>query len=289
MKIWNGVFRGNKLKETPVELYEKLKNTFFVIAGPCVIEQEGLTLKIAEEIKRLRDELNIPFIFKASYDKANRTSIGSYRGPGLGEGLRILKKVKEDLGLPVISDCHWVEEVDEAKKVLDIIQIPALLARQTDLLVRAGASGCIVNLKKGQFMAPEDMFYAFEKVSHSGNQKVIFTERGTFFGYHNLVVDMRSIRILKKTNLPVVFDATHSVQRPSGGCGVSGGEREFIIPLAKAAVACGADGVFFEVHPDPSKALCDGPNSLPLAQLKEVVQELLKIYKVSGDGTMANG
>jgi len=267
-----------------VDLYEALKNNFFVIAGPCVIEGEELTLEIGTEIKKLQGELNIPFIFKASYDKANRTSIKSYRGPGLKPGLRILERVKEELGLPVISDCHWVEEVEEAKRVLDIIQVPALLARQTDLLIKAGTSGCIVNVKKGQFMAPEDMFYALEKVTSTGNKKVIFTERGTFFGYHNLVVDMRAISIMKRAKVPVVFDATHSVQRPSKECGVSGGEREFIIPLAKAAIASGADGVFFEVHPDPSKALCDGPNSLPLAQLKEVIQELIKIHEVTRDG-----
>lgn len=266
------------------QLYEVLQSSFFVIAGPCVIEEEGITLRIAEHIKELSDELKLPFVFKASYDKANRTSISSFRGPGIKEGLRILRKVKEETGLPVISDCHWPHEVEEAKRVLDIIQIPAFLCRQTDLLLRAGESGIPVNIKKGQFMAPQDMLFAVQKVNSTGNRMVLLTERGSSFGYHNLVVDMRSIEIMKGIQRPVVFDATHSVQLPASAGGVSGGERRFVPILARAAVAAGADGVFFEVHLDPEKALCDGPNSIPLDWLRPLIKELKSIREAIGEG-----
>lgn len=276
---------GVEVKGSATRLYESLKDSFFVIAGPCVIEGEGITLRIAEELKALSLELKIPFIFKASYDKANRTSLNSFRGPGLKEGLRILRKVKEEVGLPVLSDCHWPHEVEEASSVLDVIQIPAFLCRQTDLLLEAGKSMRLVNIKKGQFMAPQDMRFAVEKVRSTGNQGVILTERGSSFGYNNLVVDMRSIPILKEISRPVVFDATHSVQLPSSNLGVSGGERRYAPILAKAAVAAGADGVFFEVHPDPDRALCDGPNSIPLGWLKPLTLDLLSIHQIVKDGT----
>ncbi len=252
--------------------------TFFLIAGPCVIESETMTLEIAQFLKKAGDELDIPIVFKTSYDKANRTALDSYRGPGIEKGLEIIGKVKEMIGMPVLSDIHNTIEIERVKHVLDVIQIPAFLCRQTDLLLAAARTGLPINLKKGQFLAPWDMEPAIQKVVSTGNHGVLMTERGTFFGYNNLVVDMKSIAIMKGFGFPVVFDATHSVQLPGGGGTYSGGQREFVGNLSRAAVAAGADGVFMEVHPDPDSALCDGPNSLPLHEFKSVARMLKTIY-----------
>ena len=252
----------------------------FFILGPCVIETESVLMETAESIASLRERLRINVIFKASYDKANRTSLRSFRGPGLRAGLEMLAKVRDEFDLPIISDVHKEEEMELAEEVLDVVQIPAFLCRQTDLLVRAGQSEKPVNVKKGQFMSPYDMKYAVEKVSSTGNFQVMLTERGTTFGYNNLVVDMRSIPIMRSFGVPVVFDATHSVQLPGGAGGASGGQREFVEPLAKAAVAAGADGIFMEVHPNPECALCDGPNSVPLNTLEDLLKRLLDIASV---------
>ncbi len=254
----------------------------FFILGPCVIESEYMVMKTAEHIAELRERLRINVIFKSSYDKANRSSIKSFRGPGALMGLEILEKVKKEFALPILSDVHKEEEVELAEKVLDVIQIPAFLCRQTDLLVRAGQSEKPVNVKKGQFMAPWDMANVKEKILSTGNYQMMFTERGTTFGYNNLVVDMRSIPIMKGMDVPVVFDATHSVQLPGGLGHASGGQREFVEPLAKAAVAAGADGVFMEVHPNPEEALCDGPNSVKLAELEDILKKLLDIADAVG-------
>lgn len=251
-----------------------------LIAGPCVIENESLTLRIAEALKKTAAHNKVPLIFKASYDKANRLSHKSYRGVGLKQGLRILTKVKNRLGLPVLSDVHSVNEVKPASEVLDVIQIPALLSRQTDLMLAAGRTGKPVNIKKGQFLAPEDMIYLIDKVKSAGNNKIILTERGSSFGYHNLVSDMRAIPIMKTFGCPVIYDATHSVQIPGGAKGKSGGTREMIKYLSRAAVAAGADGVFFEVYPEPDKALCDGPNSLPLKDLSGLLEILVQIKSI---------
>lgn len=250
---------------------------FVLIAGPCVMEGEEHTLDIARQLLELKNELGIQVVFKASFDKANRTSISAFRGPGLDEGLRILAKVRQQTGLPVLSDIHDVSQVEAASEVLDILQIPAFLCRQTDLLLAAGHSGKVVNIKKGQFLAPWDMANAVAKVSSTGNNRIMLTERGTTFGYNNLVVDMRALAIMRDMGCPVVFDATHAVQLPGGGGDSSGGQRQFVAALSRAAVAIGIDGLFWEVHPDPDRALCDGANSLPLAQVKTVLQELLAI------------
>ena len=253
---------------------------FFVIAGPCVIESEGITLAIARHLKEMAGRLNLQLVFKASYDKANRTSVDSYRGPGLAEGLRILSRVKEETGLPVLSDIHGPEQAAPAAKVLDVLQIPAFLCRQTDLLLAAAQTGKVVNVKKGQFLAPHDIEPLVDKIRSQGNDAVWLTERGTSFGYNNLVVDMRSFSIMAQTGCPVIFDATHSVQLPGGQGSCSGGDRAFIAPLAQAALAAGAHGVFFETHPQPEAALCDGANSLPLDQLEDLLLTLMEIYKV---------
>lgn len=253
----------------------------FLIAGPCVIENEAHTLKLAESLKVIASEVGIPLIFKASFDKANRSSIDSYRGPGLNRGLEILNKVKSQLNLPVLSDVHRFEEIDEASGVLDVIQIPALLCRQTDLIVEAAKKGKVVNIKKGQFMAPWDMKNVLEKAAVSGNNNLILTERGTTFGYNNLVVDMRALPMMRSYGYPVVFDATHAVQLPGGAGSASKGEREYIAPLARAAVAAGVDGVFMEVHDEPERALCDGPNSFRLSDLKNLLIRLKEIGSVS--------
>ena len=257
------------------------ESSLFFILGPCVIETEYITMKTAERIAEIREKLKINVIFKSSYDKANRSSIKSFRGPGILMGLEILQKVKETFDMPVLSDVHKEEEIELAEKILDVIQIPAFLCRQTDLVVRAGQSEKPINVKKGQFMAPWDMANVKEKILSTGNYKMMFTERGTTFGYNNLVVDMRSIPIMKRLGVPVVFDATHSVQLPGGLGHASGGQREFIEPLAKAAVAAGAEGVFMEVHPEPEKALCDGPNSLKLDDLEELIKKLMDIFEAT--------
>jgi len=251
---------------------------FFLIAGPCVIESESLTLAVAESLRDMSETLRMPIIFKSSYDKANRTSMHSYRGPGLVRGLEILAGVREKTGLPVISDVHWPHEVEQATDVLDVLQIPAFLCRQTDLLTAAGASGKPVNIKKGQFLSPWEMKHPVEKVSAAGGGGVMLTERGASFGYNNLVVDMRSISVMGEFGWPVIFDATHSVQLPGGAGQCSGGQREYAGCLARAAVAAGADGVFIEVHPDPDSALCDGANSLPLKDLQALVRLLKDIH-----------
>ncbi len=248
-----------------------------LIAGPCVIESEETTLRHAERLLTICNGLSMPLIFKASYDKANRTSIGSFRGPGMKEGLRILAKVKESLGLPVLSDIHSIEQITPAAEVLDVLQIPAFLCRQTDLLIAAAKCGRVINVKKGQFLAPWDMKNVAGKLSASGNENIILTERGVSFGYNNLVVDMRSFPIMRASGYPVVFDATHSVQLPGGQGESSGGQREFVEYLSRAAVAAGIDGIFMEVHEDPDKALCDGPNSIPLSELALLLKKLRAI------------
>ncbi len=253
----------------------------FLIAGPCVIESEEHAIRMAEIIKGVTRALGFPFIFKASYDKANRTSIRSFRGPGVKEGLRILKKIKSELQLPVLTDVHEVSDVATVAEVVDVLQIPAFLCRQTDLVVAAALSGRAVNIKKGQFVSPWDMRHAVEKCREAGNSQVFLTERGTSFGYNNLVVDMRSLSIMRKF-APVVFDATHSVQLPSAqaddrGPAVSGGQPEFIPVLARAAVAAGVDGVFLEVHDNPKMAKSDGANALESTKLREVLKELLAV------------
>lgn len=253
---------------------------FCLIAGPCVIEDEKMTLKIAETLKRLTSKLKIPFIFKASYDKANRTSIKSFRGPGIDDGLAILERVKREFNVPILSDVHAPFEVDFASEILDVIQIPAFLCRQTDLLVKAGRSKKVINIKKGQFLAPEDMKQVVEKVESTGNKRILLTDRGTSFGYNNLISDFRSIAIMKETNYPVVFDATHSVQQPGGLKNRSGGRSEFIPLLARCGIAAGADALFIEVHPNPKKALSDGPNSLPMIKLEGLLKTLKSINQV---------
>jgi 2-dehydro-3-deoxyphosphooctonate aldolase (KDO 8-P synthase) len=255
----------------------------FLIAGPCVIESEEHAIRMAEIIKGVTRSLEFPFIFKASYDKANRTSIRSFRGPGLKEGLRILKKIKDELHLPVLTDVHETADVSKVAEVVDVLQIPAFLSRQTDLVVAAALSGRAVNIKKGQFVAPWDMRHAVEKCRDAGNSQVFLTERGANFGYNNLVVDMRSLTIMRKF-APVVFDATHSVQLPSSqandnGPVVSGGQPEFIPVLARAAVAAGCDGVFMEVHDNPKEAKSDGANALESTKLRGVLKELLAVKR----------
>ncbi len=249
----------------------------FLIAGPCVIESEAHAMKMAESIQRIAGDHGIPYIFKASYDKANRSSLKSFRGPGLNEGLRILAKIKRQFKLPVLADVHEVAQVAPAAKVCDVLQIPAFLARQTDLLVAAGKTGRVVNLKKGQFLSPWEMSNAVEKIASTGNEKIIVTERGTSFGYQNLVVDVRSFPILKKMGYPVVFDVTHAVQLPGEQGNSSGGQPEFIEPLARAGVAAGVDGVFLEVHDNPGKALSDGANALPLERLGRLLARLKEL------------
>ena len=254
--------------------------SLFLIGGPCAIESEELVLRTAEALKKVTSELKMPFIFKSSYDKANRSSLNSFRGPGLEKGLRILQKVKEKIEVPVLSDVHHLEEVEQAAQVLDILQIPAFLCRQTDLVLAAARTGKPVNVKKGQFLAPWDMRNIVEKITSTGNHQVLLTERGTSFGYNNLVADMRSIPIMKQFGYPVVFDATHSVQLPGARGDASGGQREFVPSLARAAVAAGCDGLFMEIHPDPDTALSDGPNMIPLDDVKKLLEQLKRIYEV---------
>lgn len=251
-----------------------------LISGPCVIEDYKTTFEIASFLKELTQKLNIPFIFKASYDKANRTSINSFRGPGITEGLKILDSIKAELDVTILSDVHSISEIADAALVLDIIQIPAFLCRQTDLIVEAARAGKPLNIKKGQFLAPWDIANVVEKVTSTGNHQILITERGTMFGYNNLVVDFRGIKIMQDSGFPVIFDATHSIQLPGGAGTSSGGQREFAPILASAAVAAGADGIFMEVHTDPDKALCDGPNSLKLDNLHNLISQLKAIKAV---------
>lgn len=250
---------------------------FVLIGGPCVVESRKMTLDIASRIKEVAGRLRVPFIFKASYDKANRTSIDSFRGLGMSQGLEILQEVKERLGVPVLSDVHTAEEVDRAAEVLDVIQIPAFLCRQTDLLIRAGKTKRAVNIKKGQFLAPWDMKQVVKKIEQTGNKRILLTERGTSFGYNNLVSDFRSLSIMREMGYPVVFDATHSVQQPGGLGTASGGTGEYIPLLARCAVAAGCDAVFMEIHPNPKRALSDGPNTLALSKLAKLLVQLKAI------------
>jgi 2-dehydro-3-deoxyphosphooctonate aldolase (KDO 8-P synthase) len=258
-----------------------------LIAGPCAIEDESLTLRIAEGLKEATQSLGCELIFKASYDKANRTSVTSFRGLGVERGVRILERVKREFELPIVSDIHDVSQVAAAADVLDILQIPAFLSRQTDLLVAAGQSGKPINLKKGQFLAPWDIEHGVNKIASTGNEEILLTERGVSFGYNNLVVDMRSLVIMREMGYPVVFDATHSVQLPGGAGGTSSGQRQYVGALSRAATATGIDGLFWEVHENPDQALCDGANSLPLAQVKELLKQILEfdaIFKQSEVG-----
>jgi 2-dehydro-3-deoxyphosphooctonate aldolase (KDO 8-P synthase) len=255
-----------------------------IIAGPCVIETPETTFEIAATLKRLTDQLGLPLIFKASFDKANRTSIDAYRGPGLEKGLQILARIKAELGIPLLSDIHDIRQVEPAAEVLDVLQIPAFLCRQTDFILEAARTGKVLNIKKGQFLAPWDVANIVEKIASTGNRQILLTERGAMFGYNNLVVDMRAIPIMRATGYPVVFDATHSVQLPGGAGKSSGGQRQYAPVLARAAVAAGADAIFMEVHPDPDRALCDGPNSLPTADLEPLLAQLKAIHQAVSQG-----
>ncbi|UCG35000.1 MAG: 3-deoxy-8-phosphooctulonate synthase [Candidatus Omnitrophota bacterium] len=252
---------------------------FIIIAGPCVIESKKLTMDIASFLKDKLSSYPVKFIFKASFDKANRTSLYSYRGPGLVRGLKVLEEVKKKYKLPILSDVHWPAQIKMVKDVLDVIQIPAFLSRQTDLIIEAAKTKKTVNIKKGQFLAPDDVRYIIEKIESTGNKKIFITERGTSFGYHNLVVDFRSFLIMKKLGYPVIFDATHSVQRPSAEPGVSGGDREFVDSLICAAAACEVDGIFIEVHPKPEVALSDKHTSYPLQKVERLIKRVLQIRK----------
>ena len=254
-------------------------DNFFLIAGPCVVEGEAITLRVAREIKEICGELNIPFCFKASYKKANRSSLHSFTGIGNEEALAVLKKVKEELHVPIVTDIHTDEEAAWAAQVADVLQIPAFLCRQTDLLVAAAKTGKTINIKKGQFMSPEAMSNAVEKVREAGNPHVMLTERGTSFGYQDLVVDFRGIKAMKANGCPVILDCTHSLQQPNQPSGVTGGRPDLIETIAKAGVAVGFDGLFMETHPEPSKALSDGANMLPLSELKPLLVKLLRIRK----------
>ena len=256
------------------------KRPLVLIAGPCVIESASGTLKIAEAIKKITSKLNVPFVFKASYDKANRTSIHSFRGPGLYEGLKILSQIKSKIGVPILSDVHDVNQAQMAGEILDIIQIPAFLCRQTDLIVAAAKTGKAVNVKKGQFMAPWDISGIVKKMHEAGNHNLLLTERGVSFGYNNLISDFRSLPIMRSSGYPVIFDATHSVQKPGGLGTSSGGESQYIPLLSRCAVAAGVDAIFLETHPDPSKALSDGPNTLPLKNLESLLKELITIDRI---------
>ncbi len=252
-------------------------NPLFLIAGPCVIESEAHARKMAEQVARTAADAGVPYIFKASYDKANRSSVKGFRGPGVKEGLRILGKIKAELKLPVLTDIHDVSQAAEAAQVCDVLQIPAFLSRQTDLLVAAAKTGRVVNVKKGQFLSPWDMSNVVEKIASAGNTDIVVTERGASFGYQNLVVDVRSFPILRKLGYPVVFDVTHSVQLPGGQGHASGGQPEFIEPLARAAIAAGVDGIFLETHDNPPAALSDGANALPLPQLAGLLSRLKEL------------
>ena len=246
----------------------------FLIAGPCVIESRELAMESAGQLKEITDALNIPFIYKSSFDKANRTSAGSFRGPGLEEGLKVLEAVREQVGVPVLTDVHEYTPLEEVAAVADVLQTPAFLCRQTDFIARVARQGRPVNIKKGQFLAPWDMAHVVEKARETGNDQVMVCERGVSFGYNTLISDMRGLAIMRETGCPVVFDATHSVQQPGGQGGRSGGQREFVPVLARAAVAAGVSGLFMETHPDPDRALSDGPNMWPLARMAELLETL---------------
>ena len=266
---------------TPAQIWKLLNSPkrLFLFSGPCVIESEALCLKIARSLKRSCDALGVIYVFKASYDKANRTSGKSRRGPGIQDGLKILASVREKVGVPILTDIHTEEQATKAGETVDILQIPAFLSRQTDIVVAAAKTGKIVNLKKGQFLSPAEMGQVVSKVSGIGNNKIVLTERGTSFGYNNLVADMRSIPIMKSLGYPVVFDATHSVQLPGGGGDRSSGQGEFAPVLAKSALAAGANGLFIETHPEPAKSPSDGPNMIPLGQMNRTLKSMLRVFK----------
>ena len=255
----------------------------FLIAGPCLVESEAHALKMAQAISAIAGRVGVPYIFKSSYDKANRTSINAHRGLGMEEALRILGRVRDDAGVAILTDVHEITQVRAAAEVADVLQIPAFLSRQTDLIIEAARSGRAVNIKKGQFLAPQDMEHAIEKVTSQGNERVMITERGTSFGYNNLVVDFRGVPIMRGFGYPVIHDVTHSLQRPGGLGSASGGDSQFIEYLARAGVACGVDGVFMEVHDDPAAALSDGPNSLPLDRLEPLLEKLKAIHELVRD------
>jgi 2-dehydro-3-deoxyphosphooctonate aldolase (KDO 8-P synthase) len=266
---------------TPDELFQKSLHGPFILAGPCALEGFDIALEAARYLAEIASRLDLTLVFKSSFDKANRTSVDSFRGPGMEKGLQWLEKIKSETGLPVVTDIHTPDQAGPVGEVADVIQIPAFLCRQTDLLVAAGRSGAVINVKKGQFVAPADMRHVVGKIKSTGNEKIWLTERGSSFGYNNLVVDMRSISLMKSLGCPVVFDATHSVQLPGGGDGCSSGQREFVPVLARAAVAAGASGVFMEVHPNPDKALCDGPNSWPLSKTENLIKDLLSGWSIN--------
>jgi 2-dehydro-3-deoxyphosphooctonate aldolase (KDO 8-P synthase) len=255
-----------------------------LIAGPCVIESEAHALGLAHAIRDIAARCGVPYVFKASYDKANRTSLGSFRGPGLSEGLRILRRVREEAGVPVLTDIHEPAHAAPVAEVADVLQIPAFLCRQTDLLVAAARTGRVVNIKKGQFLAPGDMRYAAEKVRSAGNDRIILTERGTSFGYHNLIVDMRALPMLRDLGFPVVYDVTHSLQLPGAGDGVTAGQAELIEPMARAGVAAGVDGVFMEIHERPEQARSDAQNALRLDRLEPLLERLTRIHAIATAG-----
>jgi len=252
-------------------------NPHVLIAGPCVIESESLCLDTAKRIKDITQKLGMPFIFKSSFDKANRLSVDSFRGPGIKKGLEVLNKVKQKIKVPVLTDIHCQKEIDEVAKIVDVIQIPAFLCRQTDIVVAAARTGKVVNIKKGQFLAPWDVLPIIKKVESTGSRKILITERGSSFGYNNLVTDFRSFAIMREFGYPVIYDATHSVQLPGGKGASSGGQREFVEGLSRAAIAFGCDGLFLEVHPDPDKAPCDGPNMIDLETLEKLLKQIKKI------------
>ena len=256
------------------------ENPIILIAGPCVIESEKSALNTAEKLRDICEEINIPLIYKSSYDKANRTSVKSFRGLGIKKGLKILKKVRDKFNIPVLSDIHKEEEIEDAAEVLDIIQIPAFLSRQTDMIIKAAKTDRVVNVKKGQFLAPWDIKNIIDKVESTGNKKILITERGVSFGYNNLVADMRALPIMRSYGYPVIFDATHSLQLPGGAGSSSAGQREFVPHITRAAVATGCDGIFMEVHPDPNKAPCDGPNMLKLKNLPPLLEQIKEIDRI---------
>lgn len=260
-----------------------------LIAGPCVVESEELVLRTAEAIQQIVEQISVPFIFKSSYTKANRMSIESFTGLGIDEGLRILERVKGEIGVPVLTDIHSAIEAEQAAQVVDVLQIPALLCKQTDIVLAAARTEKPINIKKGQFLAPDDLRWIAQKVESTGNRQILLTERGSIFGYHNVVVDMRSLVLMRRTGYPVMFDATHSVQLPENNGSQSGGQPEFIRPLARAAVAVGVDGVFIETHPDPRHALCDGMCMLPLGELSETMKELVEIHALVTSRREAEG
>lgn len=270
----------NKMKTIKLRDFEIGGDKLTILAGPCVIESQEILNQVAEGLKTITEKLDINFVFKASFDKANRSSITSYRGPGIEKGLEMLAKVKKEFDLPIVTDVHSAEEAAIAAEVVDIIQIPAFLCRQTDLLVAAAKTGKIVNIKKGQFLAPEQMHPLIKKVEDSGNSNILLTDRGTSFGYNNLVSDFRAIPIMQNFGYPIIFDATHSVQLPGVNGDCSGGDRRFVPVLAKAAMAAGANGLFFEVHPDPDKALCDGPNMIALKDAEKLFSVCKEIFEI---------